>query len=291
MGNFIGTYIEYDANNKASIWRIYMRIKVGIDVNILLVPYKMIKKKDGNLHRVNFKYEHLGSFCFIYGLLDHIEKSCPKLFEAYGAVLRCDWNLDLCAPLRSKFDKNKSRWLHSDYQEDFHGGARAENLLRDTGNHISENLNVDGQLSLPSIRNEEDRLDLGDDREHRRAMSTDKAQNLTSCSFGKNEMEVDVSVHSNEEIVKANEVAVEAQKSISSPSGKIKMEVDAVVSLDGETSRIEKEKEVVDNGVDSQKTSFFIGWSWFPNLPEAIIVLSWNAWGLGKLGCSLSYVT
>ena len=66
------------------IWRHCIRIRVAVDVLIPLVRYKMIKLRNGNLHRVNFKYERLGTFCFICGLLGHVERFCPTLFYDGG---------------------------------------------------------------------------------------------------------------------------------------------------------------------------------------------------------------
>ena len=51
---------------------------MAVDVLIPLVRYK-IKLRNGNLHRVNFKYERLGTFCFMCGMLSHTERFCPTL--------------------------------------------------------------------------------------------------------------------------------------------------------------------------------------------------------------------
>lgn len=82
LGDFIGTFIEYDASNKSSLWRDYMRIKVSIDVTEPLKRWKKIKKADGSTFTAMFKYEKLYHFCFACGQLGHTESFCGDLFDA-----------------------------------------------------------------------------------------------------------------------------------------------------------------------------------------------------------------
>ncbi|XVF39054.1 hypothetical protein PTKIN_Ptkin01aG0004900 [Pterospermum kingtungense] len=55
-----------------------MKVRLLLDVPLLLARYKMIKKWDGSLFKVTFKYERLTIFCFICGLLGHSKRFCPK---------------------------------------------------------------------------------------------------------------------------------------------------------------------------------------------------------------------
>lgn len=43
LGNHIGEFVEYDANNSTGIWQSYMRIKVRIDVCLPLKRGKKLK--------------------------------------------------------------------------------------------------------------------------------------------------------------------------------------------------------------------------------------------------------
>lgn len=81
LGNFIGAFLEYDPNNNSGVWRMYMRIKVQVDVRIPLKQEKKVKKAGGDWRTVCFKYERLSTFCFLCGLLGHSDKFCAKLFE------------------------------------------------------------------------------------------------------------------------------------------------------------------------------------------------------------------
>lgn len=46
LGNFLGTFIQYDPNNNSSIWREFMRLRVRIDVKKPLKQKKKIVRKD-----------------------------------------------------------------------------------------------------------------------------------------------------------------------------------------------------------------------------------------------------
>lgn len=71
LGNFFGTFLQYDSKNNSSIWREYMRVRIRLDVRKPLKRKKKIVKKDKSEVVVTCKYEKLGDFCFICGLLSH----------------------------------------------------------------------------------------------------------------------------------------------------------------------------------------------------------------------------
>lgn len=82
LGNFFGTFLQYDSKNNSNIWREYMRIRVRLDVRNPLKRKKNIVKKDKSEVVATCKYEKLGDFCFISGLLSHTERFYKKKFEA-----------------------------------------------------------------------------------------------------------------------------------------------------------------------------------------------------------------
>ncbi|KAL8474539.1 hypothetical protein ACS0TY_031118 [Phlomoides rotata] len=69
LGDFVGRFVEYDESNKLSNWRSFMRIKVLVDVTKALKHGKCIKKADGSVFVVSFKYEKLNQFGFIVAVL------------------------------------------------------------------------------------------------------------------------------------------------------------------------------------------------------------------------------
>jgi hypothetical protein len=58
-----------------------MRLKVRINVNKPLQQSWKVRANEGNYVQILFKYERLGIFCYLCGLLRHTDKNCPKLFE------------------------------------------------------------------------------------------------------------------------------------------------------------------------------------------------------------------
>lgn len=91
LGNFFGTFTQYDCKNNSSIWREFMRLRIRIDVRKPLKRKKKICKKDKPEVVVNCKYEKLGDFCFICGLLSHTEPFCRKKLESSSEIITRYW--------------------------------------------------------------------------------------------------------------------------------------------------------------------------------------------------------
>lgn len=81
LGDFIGEFIEYDAKNSSSFSRTYIRIRVHIDVRKPLKRGKKIRRDEGEVKMVKFKYERMSVFYFYCGMLGHADTSCEKLFQ------------------------------------------------------------------------------------------------------------------------------------------------------------------------------------------------------------------
>jgi hypothetical protein len=58
-----------------------MRLKVRINVTNPLQQHWKVRANEGNYVKISFKYEKLGIFCYLCGLLGHTDKNCPKLFD------------------------------------------------------------------------------------------------------------------------------------------------------------------------------------------------------------------
>jgi hypothetical protein len=80
LANYIGSFLEYDKNNNSSFWRQYMRIRVKIDVRLPLKKDTKVMDKEGKWCTVKFKYEKLGIFCFVCGIMGHAENKCEVRF-------------------------------------------------------------------------------------------------------------------------------------------------------------------------------------------------------------------
>jgi 14-3-3 protein epsilon len=114
LANYIGSFVEYDKNNKSSFWRQYMRLRVRIDVRRPLKKEKKIKNLGGEWCNVNFKYEKLGVFCFVCGKLGHSENKCEVRFAMENDDGTREWSSDLRAEPRRRGGRPTSRWLNEE---------------------------------------------------------------------------------------------------------------------------------------------------------------------------------
>lgn len=114
LGNFIGKFLEYDVNNNSALWRAYMRIRVAVDVHNPLKRCKKIRKVGGEWSLVSFKYERLGSFCFLCGRLGHTERFCNMLFINLEHEAKREWGPWLRVPDRRFSGYGGDKWLQDD---------------------------------------------------------------------------------------------------------------------------------------------------------------------------------
>lgn len=114
LGKFFGTFIQYDSHNNSSIWREFMRLKIHVDIRRPLKCKKKIVKKDKTEVVVNCKYERLGDFCFICGMLSHTERFCKKKFESESTMIQKEWGSWLRAPPCRGNAGGRSRWLREE---------------------------------------------------------------------------------------------------------------------------------------------------------------------------------
>jgi 14-3-3 protein epsilon len=110
IGDYIGDFLEYDEKNDTSPWRKFMRIRVLVDIRTPLKRNKKIKKEGAESKLVNFKYERLGTFCYVCGMLGHSETKCPVLFEMAASDVKRNWSPDLRAELGRR-QSGDSRWI------------------------------------------------------------------------------------------------------------------------------------------------------------------------------------
>jgi hypothetical protein len=79
IGRFLGELKEYDHRN--TVHSTYMRLKVRIDITKPLQQSWKVRANEGNFVQIIFKYEKLGVFCYLCGLLGHVDKNCHNLFD------------------------------------------------------------------------------------------------------------------------------------------------------------------------------------------------------------------
>lgn len=70
-----------------------MHIKVEVNVIVPLRRWKKIKIGNGASTLVDFKYERLQTFCFIYGKLGHPERFCDIPYNSNEGEITRGWGL------------------------------------------------------------------------------------------------------------------------------------------------------------------------------------------------------
>jgi hypothetical protein len=124
LANYIGAFVEYDKNNNSSFWRQYMRLRVKVDVRKPLKKSTKVKNKEGGWCEVLFKYEKLGIFCFVCGIMGHAENKCEIRFAMEQDDGVREWSNEIRAEPRRAGGRLVSRWLREDREQS--NGVRAE---------------------------------------------------------------------------------------------------------------------------------------------------------------------
>jgi hypothetical protein len=72
-----------------------MRIRVKIDVRKPLKKDAKVKNREGELCTVTFKYEKLGIFYFLCGIMGHAENRCEVHYSMEQDDGRRGWSADI----------------------------------------------------------------------------------------------------------------------------------------------------------------------------------------------------
>lgn len=114
VGNSVGKFIRMDTNALDGVWKPYTRIRVMINVEKPLKRRLKIKREGDSWNWVNFKYEQLGTFCFVCGILGHSERDCNIIYENPDKVVDKAYGVWLRAPSKNATKSNAgARWLRT----------------------------------------------------------------------------------------------------------------------------------------------------------------------------------
>ena len=73
-----------------------------------------IKREGDNWSWINFKYEHLGTFCFVCGILGHSERDCNIVYRNTDKVIEKAYGVWLRAPSKNAAKMNTgAKWLRN----------------------------------------------------------------------------------------------------------------------------------------------------------------------------------
>nr|GMD70849.1 uncharacterized protein LOC109179941 [Ipomoea batatas] len=91
IGAFLGSFRMIDEANMDGLWRRFMRVRVQLDVTKPLKRKMRVKPPRGEAFYIDFKYERLTTFCFIYELSGHNENSCDICWSLEKKTEKVYW--------------------------------------------------------------------------------------------------------------------------------------------------------------------------------------------------------
>lgn len=114
VGNTIGSFLEYDPKNTSEFWCLFMRVRVLLDVRKPLLKKLKLRKPGGDAKEVVLKYETLDIFCYMCGMLGHLDNSCNKLFDLVRDDSSRNWGPEIKAEVRRGGSSSGARWLREE---------------------------------------------------------------------------------------------------------------------------------------------------------------------------------
>ncbi|KAH1120938.1 hypothetical protein J1N35_004098 [Gossypium stocksii] len=142
LGNFLGTFLEYDTAVSVLSQPAYMRIRVRLNVSAPLKRKKKIHLGNDVYAYVQFKYEKLSLFCFICGKLGHGESFYPFRLKIESGKISFGWDLSLRAVSRRRA-MVVSRWLR-----EADGSQCCADNMGSSNHRINSNLMIDSARNL-----------------------------------------------------------------------------------------------------------------------------------------------
>lgn len=76
----MGTVLEV-IPPKGDTYQVYMRVRMQIMITKPFIRGTYLRLGEGRRQWVSFSYERMPTYCFLCGLVDHMEKKCPMRFQ------------------------------------------------------------------------------------------------------------------------------------------------------------------------------------------------------------------
>jgi hypothetical protein len=84
IGKALGSLLEVDdLDNSGLICRQHLRFRVELNTSLPLVPGFNLPQPDKEPFWISFRYERLGDYCTLCGLIGHKKPSCPNPPQPY----------------------------------------------------------------------------------------------------------------------------------------------------------------------------------------------------------------
>lgn len=101
IGSSMGQVIKLDPTTFDGAWKQYVRIRILINISKPLKRRLKLKREGDSRSCINFKYECLGTFCFVCGILGHSEGDCSVVYNNPDKVIEKTYGSWLRAPSKS----------------------------------------------------------------------------------------------------------------------------------------------------------------------------------------------
>lgn len=164
VGCHVGRMIKFDEENNYGPWRKFMRVRVEIMVEEPLQQELVIEREAGDNIKLLLKYEKLGKFCFVCGVIGHSENFCNDKFENSSTSDKKKWGAHIRAENNSGGggQKETSKWIIG-------GRSKVSGDRKDDGNVINENSNSLMTIDENGVSNHKlyGRIKVGIDAESR----------------------------------------------------------------------------------------------------------------------------
>ncbi|CAN0829496.1 hypothetical protein LINGRAHAP2_LOCUS1142 [Linum grandiflorum] len=93
LGNYAGKYLDYDPKNYRKLWADqYMCILVELDLCRPLKRDKKVRLHGEERALCKFRYERLQIFCYICGIMGHLDKYCEAHFHFPAEQIVRKWD-------------------------------------------------------------------------------------------------------------------------------------------------------------------------------------------------------
>lgn len=140
IGSSLGEVVEVD--NDGILWDTFARAKIIMNITKPLKRIQRIRSSTGKVIQVEVKYERLPMFCYVCGLIGHIERDCSEAVETERGEVK-QWGAWLKAsPRRGSAKKQEearrflscARQLRLDSMED--GGSKRVGAASGAGRNV-----------------------------------------------------------------------------------------------------------------------------------------------------------